>query len=114
LRKELIEIVCCPDDKAGLVLASKQEDEHGDVITGTLTCKKCHFVYPIEDGIPNLLPPSYHIGNVGRDRGSPPTKAGAKTASAPAKKAAKTPAKNAAKTSAKAPAKRATEKSTKP
>jgi uncharacterized protein YbaR (Trm112 family) len=30
----------------------------GHVIEGSLTCAKCEQVFAIEDGIPNLLPPS--------------------------------------------------------
>ncbi len=64
MRKDLIDIVCCPEDKAKLDLDAKKLDDHGDVVDGTLTCTKCGFAYPIEDGIPNLLPPSYHKGAV--------------------------------------------------
>ncbi len=61
MRKDLIAIVCCPEDKAKLTLDAKEEDEHGEIVTGTLTCTECSFVYPIEQGIPNLLPPAYHV-----------------------------------------------------
>ena len=56
MKRDLMEIICCPLDKAELELAVTEED--GDeVIEGTLTCTECGEVYPIEDGIPNLLPP---------------------------------------------------------
>ncbi len=61
MRKDLIAIVCCPEDKAKLTLDATKEDDHGEVVTGTLTCTQCGFVYPIEQGIPNLLPPAYHV-----------------------------------------------------
>jgi uncharacterized protein YbaR (Trm112 family) len=32
-------------------------DEGDDVIEGSLHCARCNETYPIEDGIPNLLPP---------------------------------------------------------
>lgn len=60
MRRDLIEIVCCPDDHARLVLDAEREDD-GEVLEGTLTCSRCGFVYPIEDGIPNLLPPEFHV-----------------------------------------------------
>jgi uncharacterized protein YbaR (Trm112 family) len=60
MRKELIEIVCCPDCKSRLTLTNAKEDEHGDVVKGTLHCGKCKFDFPIEAGIPNLLPKEYH------------------------------------------------------
>jgi uncharacterized protein YbaR (Trm112 family) len=51
-----MEIICCPVCKADLEL--KVDNEEGEeIIEGTLTCVKCSHPYPIEDGIPNLLPP---------------------------------------------------------
>jgi len=51
-----MEIICCPLDKHDLELAIEAQD--GDeVLEGTLTCTECGESYPIEDGIPNLLPP---------------------------------------------------------
>lgn len=64
MRKDLVAIVCCPVHKTALDLKVRQADEHGDVVQGTLTCGKCRFDYPIEDGIPNLLPPEYHVDEV--------------------------------------------------
>lgn len=56
MNEDLMDILCCPVDKADLELAIDEED--GDeIIEGTLTCTECGEVYPIEDGIPNLLPP---------------------------------------------------------
>lgn len=56
MRKDLVEILACPVDKSPLEL--KAEEEIGDeVIRGSLTCSQCGEVYPIEDRIPNLLPP---------------------------------------------------------
>ena len=31
-------------------------EENGEIITGSFTCKKCNCKYPMEEGIPNLLP----------------------------------------------------------
>ena len=57
MRRDLLDILACPDDKAPLALTAEQET--GDeVISGALTCAACGAVYPIEDGIPNLLPQS--------------------------------------------------------
>lgn len=56
MRKDLVEILACPMDKNPLELTIEQEN--GDeVIQGYLTCGKCSERYPIEDRIPNLLPP---------------------------------------------------------
>lgn len=64
MRKDLVSIVCCPVHKAPLELSAKKLDEHGDILEGTLRCGRCKFDYPIEEGIPNLLPPQYHLDEV--------------------------------------------------
>ncbi|HEX5940251.1 MAG TPA: methytransferase partner Trm112 [Dehalococcoidia bacterium] len=57
MRKDLVEILACPICKSPLQLTVEQEDERGDVATGSLYCEKCDERYPISEGIPNLLPP---------------------------------------------------------
>ncbi|MGB0653622.1 MAG: Trm112 family protein [Thermoplasmatota archaeon] len=69
MRKELAEITCCPVTKEPLVLNVEEEDDHGDVVKGTLYSKKLDFHYPIEDGIPNLLPPEFHVDGVPEKKG---------------------------------------------
>ena len=54
--RNLMDILACPLCKAELRLDVTSE-EGGEVIAGTLTCTQCAEVYPIADGIPNLLPP---------------------------------------------------------
>lgn len=56
MRRELMDVLACPLDKAELALTVTQEDER-EVLEGSLRCGQCGEVYPIEDGIPNLLPP---------------------------------------------------------
>ena len=53
----LVEILRCPVDKAELELEVDERADDGEIITGRLVCTECDEVYPIEDGIPNLLPP---------------------------------------------------------
>ena len=56
MKKDLMEILACPVCKGELEL--RVETEEGDeVIVGGLVCHQCDETYPIEDGIPNLLPP---------------------------------------------------------
>jgi uncharacterized protein YbaR (Trm112 family) len=56
MKADLLDIVCCPLDKHDLELdATEREDD--EVMQGTLKCTECGETYPIEDGIPNLLPP---------------------------------------------------------
>lgn len=56
MRKDLMDILACPMCKGDLELTV--DDEEGEeVVKGSLFCKKCDERYPIDDGIPNLLPP---------------------------------------------------------
>lgn len=59
MRRNLMEILCCPVCKGDLVLTVIKEDER-EILEGALHCAKCAFDYPIEEGIPNLLPPEMH------------------------------------------------------
>lgn len=55
MRRSLLPILCCPVCKGDLALAVDREDEK-EIVKGTLHCPSCHVGYPIEDGIPDLLP----------------------------------------------------------
>ena len=56
MKESLLDIVCCPLDKYELELEAIHTD--GDeIVEGRLVCTECGEEYPIEDGIPNLLPP---------------------------------------------------------
>ncbi|MBS1262887.1 MAG: hypothetical protein MAG715_00051 [Methanonatronarchaeales archaeon] len=53
-----MDILACPVCKGELEL--RVEEEEGDeVLEGTLYCEACDEEYPIEEGIPNLLPPDF-------------------------------------------------------
>jgi uncharacterized protein YbaR (Trm112 family) len=56
MNKELMEILACPVCKAELQL-SIEKQEGDEIISGSLYCPECQHFYPIEDSIPNLLPP---------------------------------------------------------
>jgi uncharacterized protein YbaR (Trm112 family) len=56
VKRSLVEILACPVCKGELELKVEEEVEE-EVIKGRLRCGKCQHDYPIEDGIPNLLPP---------------------------------------------------------
>jgi len=56
MKKELMEILVCPVCKGKLELTIEVQDKV-EIIAGTLYCRKCDHKYPIEDTIPNLLPP---------------------------------------------------------
>lgn len=56
LKKDLMEILACPVCKGDLVLNIEKEYSN-EVLSGTLYCSVCNEYYPIEEGIPNMLPP---------------------------------------------------------
>ncbi len=51
-----MEILVCPVCKGELELTVDEENEQ-EIVRGTLFCARCNERYPIEDTIPNLLPP---------------------------------------------------------
>lgn len=56
MKPELMEFLVCPLCHAEMTLTIGTETG-GEIIDGSLKCTKCAEKYPIEDGIPNLLPP---------------------------------------------------------
>ncbi len=57
MKRELVDQLVCPVTRDPLRLEVVREDENGDVLEGALLSERINFRYPIEDGIPNLLPP---------------------------------------------------------
>ncbi len=56
MKRDLTDILVCPTCRSGLTL-EVTEEEGGEVVSGSLRCAACGEAYPIEDSIPNLLPP---------------------------------------------------------
>jgi uncharacterized protein YbaR (Trm112 family) len=56
MKEDLMDIICCPLDKHDLELEVIRRDDE-EILEGRLVCTECSEEYPIEDGIPNLLPP---------------------------------------------------------
>ncbi len=56
MKESIMEIIVCPICKETLYLAVTEKTD-GEIIAGSLFCKKCNHSYPITDSIPNLLPP---------------------------------------------------------
>jgi uncharacterized protein YbaR (Trm112 family) len=56
MKEDLMDIICCPLDKHDLELDVSERDGE-EILAGQLTCTECGEHFPIEDGIPNLLPP---------------------------------------------------------
>ena len=56
MKREMMDILACPVCKGELELSVKEENEK-EIVSGSLYCGKCRVSYPIEEAIPNLLPP---------------------------------------------------------
>lgn len=56
MRRDLMEILVCPMCKGELELTVDEENAQ-EIVRGSLFCARCNERYPIEDTIPNLLPP---------------------------------------------------------
>ena len=56
MRRDLMEILCCPVCKGDLTLSVAEESAE-EIVRGTLSCAHCKVDYPIEETIPNLIPP---------------------------------------------------------
>jgi uncharacterized protein YbaR (Trm112 family) len=56
MKPELMDILVCPVCKGRLTLTVTREED-SEVVEGSLHCSACDETYPIEDAIPNLLPP---------------------------------------------------------
>ena len=54
-----MDVLACPVCKGELALTVGEEKEK-EIIRGLLYCKNGEVSYPIEDVIPNLLPPDNH------------------------------------------------------
>lgn len=65
MKRALMDILACPVCKGPLELKVQTEDG-GEVLSGSLHCGRCPEDYPIEDGIPNLLPPALRPERQGR------------------------------------------------
>ena len=60
MRIQLMEILVCPMCRSDLDLTITEQD--GDeIVSGNLRCTECQEEYPIEDTIPNMLPPSLRV-----------------------------------------------------
>ena len=55
MKQDLMDILVCPVCKGVLVLMVKSKDGE-DILEGSLDCAQCNDSYPINNGIPNLLP----------------------------------------------------------
>ena len=59
MRENLFKMLACPECKSDLNLTIVEGDLVSGVVKGSLTCKGCGTVYPIEEKIPRLLPKKF-------------------------------------------------------
>jgi uncharacterized protein YbaR (Trm112 family) len=57
VKKSLLDILACPMCKHHPLDLKVGEENEKEVISGSLRCGNCGLTYPIEEGIPNMLPP---------------------------------------------------------
>lgn len=57
MKKDLLDILACPVCKHHPLDLNIVQEEGDEVMEGALRCSVCNIDYPIEDSIPNLLPP---------------------------------------------------------
>ncbi len=57
MKKNLMDILACPVCKHHPLELKIDKEDSKEVLAGSIRCAKCKIDYPIEDGIPNMLPP---------------------------------------------------------
>jgi uncharacterized protein YbaR (Trm112 family) len=57
MKRELMDILACPVCKGAPLELEVLEENDGDIVSGIIRCTTCGIDYPIEDSIPNMLPP---------------------------------------------------------
>lgn len=57
MKRELMDILACPLCKGHPLKLEIFEEREGEIISGMIRCEGCGIDYPIEDSIPNMLPP---------------------------------------------------------
>lgn len=55
----LVDWLRCPDCRSTRLRITSNRSRDGEIITGAVVCTSCGGVYPIEDGLPFLLPQSF-------------------------------------------------------
>ena len=59
MRKDFLNKLCCPIDKADLKTQIFLQDEEGQIIEALMTCPKCKRYYPVIYGIPIMTPDEF-------------------------------------------------------
>lgn len=59
MRLELLDKLCCPEDKQDLNVRIFARHENGEILEALLTCDRCKRYYPVIYGIPIMTPDEY-------------------------------------------------------
>ena len=62
MRLNLLDVVCCPLCRNRLEVSAAVRRDAEELLEGTLRCSGCGHVFPIVDGVPDLLPGTHHTG----------------------------------------------------
>jgi uncharacterized protein YbaR (Trm112 family) len=57
MKRKLLDILACPVCKYHPLGLDVVKEDDKEIVEGRLHCPKCNIYYPIEDSIPNMLPP---------------------------------------------------------
>jgi uncharacterized protein YbaR (Trm112 family) len=57
MKRKLLDILACPVCKYHPLELEVYKEDDKEIVEGKLRCPKCRIDYPIEDAIPNMLPP---------------------------------------------------------
>ncbi len=57
MKKKLLAILACPVCKTNPLQMEAKKEEEDEIWEGSLHCPHCGADYPIEFGIPNMIPP---------------------------------------------------------
>lgn len=59
MTKSFFDKLCCPFDRAELLIQVFAEKENNAIHEGLITCPTCKRLYPIIHGVPIMIPDSY-------------------------------------------------------
>ena len=65
MHPKLLKILVCPPCQVELECAAREVETDGDIVSGTLTCKKCNREYSIVSGIPRFVPMDNYASSFG-------------------------------------------------
>ena len=57
MKRDIVDMLACPICNGDMSVTINNGDQH-EVLDGILHCPACDIDYPIEEGIPLLIPPS--------------------------------------------------------